>query len=369
MHSGDTEHRSIWLEDDGWSVGIIDQTRLPQSFETIRLTTLDEAAAAISGMQVRGAPLIGVTAAYGLALALLRNPDDEALDAARRALLATRPTAVNLRWAVDRVTAITRPLPPTDRARAAYEEAERLAEADVEVNRRIGEAGLALLGDAASSRGEGRLEVLTHCNAGRLATVDLGTATAPLYLAHEEGMELHVWVSETRPRNQGAALTAWELGRAGIPHTVVVDGAGAHLMARGHVDLCIVGADRVAANGDVVNKIGTYAKALAARDNGVPFYVGAPLSTLDRALPEGGAIPIEERSPDEVTHIRGRTSGGSVVRVELTPPGTRASNPAFDLTPARLVTGLITEVGVVPASSAGVDSLPWSEPTGRPELP
>ncbi len=365
MRSGDTEHRSIWLESDGWSVGIIDQTRLPEAFETSRLTTLEETAAAISRMQVRGAPLIGVTAAYGLALSLRRDPGDEALDTARRTLLATRPTAVNLRWAVDRVTAVTLPLPPEERARAAYGEAARLAEADVEVNRRIGEEGLTLLRNAASNGGEGPVQVLTHCNAGRLATVDLGTATAPLYLAHEEGVELHVWVSETRPRNQGAALTAWELGRAGIAHTVLVDSAGSYLMAQGRVDLCIVGADRVAANGDVANKIGTYPKALAARDNGVPIYVAAPLSTIDRTLADGGAIPIEERNPDEVTHVRGRTADGEVALVELTPPGTRAANPALDLTPARLVTGLITQEGLVPASPAGLNSLPWSRATVR----
>lgn len=357
MNVDGTHYRSIWVDEDGWSVRIVDQTALPHAFRIARLTGLEDAARAIETMQVRGAPLIGVTAAYGLALALRSAADDEAAEDARRRLLATRPTAVNLRWAVDRVTQALRDLPPDERTAAAYAEADRLADEDVAVNLRIGEHGLELLRRAADRRGGEPLRVLTHCNTGWLATVDWGTATAPLYRAHEEGLALHVHVSETRPRNQGAALTAWELGKHGIPHTVTVDGAAGHLMSRGLVDLCLVGTDRTTATGDVANKIGTYPMALAARESGVPFYVAAPSSSIDWELDSGGAIPIEERPGDEVAWIRGRTADGRVERVRIVPEGSAVANPAFDVTPARLVSGLVTERGIAPASGRGLSEL------------
>jgi len=362
--------RPIWLEEDRWSVGIIDQTRLPHALETRRLTTAEEAGHAIRAMQVRGAPLIGATAAYGLALALRADPGDSALAAAHAMLLATRPTAVNLRWALDAMRARLAPLPPDAREAAAYGEAARIVEEDVAINRAIGEHGLALFRAAAAAKraagGEGPLRVLTHCNAGWLATCDWGTALAPIYRAHDEGLPLHVWVDETRPRNQGAALTAWELGQHGVPHAVVVDNAGGHLMQRGLVDLCIVGTDRVTAAGDVANKIGTYLKALAADDNGVPFYVALPSPTIDWTLADGMAIPIEERAGREVTHVQGRQPSGEIVEVQVTPDGSEAANPAFDITPARLVTALVTERGTCPASAEGLLGL---FPERRPNRP
>ena len=347
-------YRSIWLDDDGWSVRIIDQTALPVELRVARLTDLEDAAAAISDMLVRGAPLIGATAAYGLALALRADPGDGGLAHAGARLLATRPTAVNLRWAVDRVTAAVRALPPAERAAAAYGEAGRIADEDVERNRRMGEHGVALIREVARREPGRPVNILTHCNAGWLATVDWGTATSPIYLAHEEGLPVHVWVDETRPRNQGAALTAWELGHHAVPHTVVVDNAGGHLMQTGQVDLCLVGTDRTTACGDVVNKIGTYLKALAARDNGVPFYVAAPSSSIDWSLEDGGQVPIEERAGDEVAFVTGPTGDGRVEAVRVVAAGSPVANPAFDVTPARLVTALITERGVTPASRAGL---------------
>jgi len=347
-------YRTIWLEPDGWRVGIIDQTRLPHRFETRRLETLDDAAHAIRAMLVRGAPLIGVAAAYGLALALRRDASDAALEQAGAALLATRPTAVNLRWAVEDLRRRLEALAPRARAAAAYARAGEMADEDVAINRAMGAHGLALMRAAQSKKGGGTLNVLTHCNAGWLATVDWGTALAPVYSAQEAGLAVHVWVDETRPRNQGAFLTAWELAAAGVPHTVVVDNAGGHLMQRGEVDLCLVGTDRTTAAGDVANKIGTYLKALAARDNGVPFYVCLPSPTIDWTLTDGLAIPIEARAGDEVSHISGLTDGEELVRVRLTPRESPAANPAFDVTPARLVTGLITERGVCPASAEGL---------------
>jgi methylthioribose-1-phosphate isomerase len=351
--------RTIWLEPDGATVGIIDQTRLPHELVTVRLSTVDDAAHAIADMLVRGAPLIGATAAYGVALALRRDASDEALDGACRALLATRPTAVNLRWAIEEMRARLRPLAKGERAAAAYRRAAEICEEDVETNRTIGRHGVALIAAAwAAKKRKGAVEVLTHCNAGWLATVDWGTALAPIYAAQEEGIPLHVWVDETRPRNQGASLTAWELGEQGVPHTVIVDNAGGHLMQHGRVDLCITGSDRTTAAGDVANKIGTYLKALAAHDNGVPFYVALPSSTIDWSIEDGVRdIPIEERDPSEVAEIAGRLPDGKSARVRLLPEGSTALNYAFDVTPRRFVTGLITERGVSPASREGLLSL------------
>jgi methylthioribose-1-phosphate isomerase len=350
-------YRSIFLDEDGWSLRIVDQTLLPHDFRTVRLTDLEGAARAIAGMQVRGAPLIGATAAYGLALALRDDASDAVLARAHERLLATRPTAVNLRWALDRVAGAVRSLEPGERAAAAYRVAGEIAEEDVERNRRIGEHGLALIRAAAARSPTRPVEIITHCNAGWLATVDWGTATAPIYLAHDAGVPVHVWVDETRPRNQGASLTAWELGHHGVPHTVIVDNAGGHFMQRGRVDLCLVGTDRTTAKGDVANKVGTYLKALAARDNGVPFYVAAPSSSIDWSLDDGGDVPIEERAAAEVTRVTGRADDGSVASVTVVPPGSPVANPAFDVTPARLVTGIITERGIAEASREGLARL------------
>jgi methylthioribose-1-phosphate isomerase len=348
--------RTIWLEPDGVAVGIIDQTRLPHEFATLRLTTLDEVAHAIRAMLVRGAPLIGATAAYGVALALCRDAADAALDAACRTLLATRPTAVNLRWALDEMRACARPLAKGERVAAAYRRAAAICDEDVAINRAIGEHGLPLIAAAwEEKRKRAPVEVLTHCNAGWLATVDRGTALAPIYAAQDAGIPVHVWVDETRPRNQGASLTAWELGQQGVPHTVIVDNAGGHLMQHGRVDLCITGTDRTTAAGDVANKIGTYLKALAARDNDVKFYVALPASTIDWSIEDGVRdIPIEERDPIEVSEIVGRLADGRSAGVRLLPEGSTAANYAFDVTPARLVTGLITERGVCAASREGL---------------
>jgi len=351
-------HRTIWLGDDGATVEIIDQTRLPHEFAVVSLRTMEDAARAIKTMQVRGAPLIGVTAAYGLALSLRQDASDEALDRAIEHLSAQRPTAINLRWALEEVRAALRNLPREKRLAAAYRRAAEIAEEDVEACRQIGAHGLGIIREIASrKRGGEPVNILTHCNAGWLACVDWGTATSPIYQAHDADIPVHVWVDETRPRNQGAALTAFELGGHGVPHTIVVDNAGGHLMQRGEVDLCIVGADRVTANADVANKIGTYLKALAAHDNGVPFYVALPHSTVDWKLADGFKIPIEQRSEDEVLKMPGRLKDGRVVTVEIAAPGSPAGNPAFDVTPARLVTGLITERGVAPASREGLLAL------------
>jgi methylthioribose-1-phosphate isomerase len=348
-------YRTIWLDDDGQGVVIIDQARLPHTFATVRLDTVDDAADAIRTMKVRGAPLIGVAAAYGLALAVRADPSDAGLDRAYDLLLATRPTAVNLRWALDRVRARLRGADPEARAPLAYAEAAAIGEEDVATCSAIAAHGAALLREVAARKPGGTVNVLTHCNAGWLAAVDGGTALAPVYLAHDAGVPVHVWVDETRPRNQGASLTAWELGAHGVPHTVIADNAGGHLMQHGQVDLCIVGSDRTTSRGDVCNKIGTYLKALAAADNAVLFYVALPHTTIDWTLRDGCAeIPIEERDPEELTRIAGRTDGGEVVTVRLTPEGARAANYAFDVTPARLVTALITERGVCPATEEGL---------------
>ncbi|WP_029008632.1 S-methyl-5-thioribose-1-phosphate isomerase [Azospirillum halopraeferens] len=352
-------YRTIWPAGDGRTVEIIDQTKLPHDFAVARLTGLEEAAHAIRAMLVRGAPLIGATAAYGLALALAEDAGDERLEQASAVLLATRPTAVNLRWALERMRARLAPLPPAERAAAAYAEAAAICDEDVAINRAIGEHGAALIRAAAAAGAPGEpVNVLTHCNAGWLATVDWGTALSPIYAAFEAGIPLHVWVDETRPRNQGASLTAWELNRHGVPHTVIVDNAGGHLMQHGRVDLCIVGTDRTTADGDVCNKIGTYLKALAARDNGVPFYVALPSPTIDWRIGDGvREIPIEERDGTEVSELTGITADGRIETVRVTPDGSPLANPAFDVTPARLVSGLITERGVCAASREGLRAL------------
>ena len=351
-------YRSIWREGGERAVRIFDQTRFPHAFEILRLDSAGAVADAIRSMRTRGAPLIGACGAYGLALALDEDAGDAAMDRAHAMLDATRPTAVNLRWALDRVRAGVRGLPVAERARAAFQLADAICDEDVAINHAIGTHGLQLIREAAARRGDGRVDVLTHCNAGWLATVDWGTATAPIYMAHDLGIDIHVWVDETRPRNQGAALTAWELGRHGVRHTLVSDNSGGHLMQRGLVDLCLVGTDRVTRNGDVCNKIGTYLKALAAADNGVPFHVCLPSPTIDWRVADGIAeIPIEQRDPREVTHIQGRDSKGAIVSVQLSPDGTTARNDAFDVTPARLVTGLVTERGVCAATPAGLATL------------
>src|SRR5688572_30242685 len=351
--------RTIWPSAAGDAVQIIDQTRLPHEFVIARLATLGDAANAILTMLVRGAPLIGATAAWGMWLALRIDASDSGIAHAHATLLATRPTAVNLRWALDRVRAHVTPLATAQRAAAAHKLASAICDEDVELNRGIAATGLPLLRDIAARKAPGQpVNILTHCNAGWLATVDLGTATAPIYTAHDAGIPLHVWVDETRPRNQGASLTAWELLNHGVPHTVIADNAGGHLMQRGDVDLVIVGTDRTTATGDVCNKIGTYLKALAAHDNNVPFYVAAPSPSIDWTLRDGlREIPIEERDARELSHVTGRSENGSVQTVALLPPGSAAANPAFDVTPARLVTGLITERGVCMASAAGLKQL------------
>ena len=350
--------RTIWLAPDGWSVEIIDQTRLPHAFVTLRLGTVAEAAHAIASMQVRGAPLIGATAGYGMALAMRADPSDDGLRAAYDRLMATRPTAVNLRWALDDMKARLSLLAPGDRADAAYARAAEICDEDVAINRAIGGYGLGLIETARQRKGGETVNILTHCNAGWLATVDWGTATAPIYMAHDAGIAVHVWVDETRPRNQGASLTAWELGHHGVPHTVIADNVGGHLMQHGLVDLCITGTDRTTATGDVCNKIGTYLKALAAHDNGVPFYVGLPSPTIDWTLQDGVAqIPIEQRDGAEVSQMTGRTADGRIETVTVTPDGSPVANYAFDVTPARLVSGLITERGIAAASRDGLKAL------------
>jgi methylthioribose-1-phosphate isomerase len=347
--------RTIWLARDKRTVEIIDQTRLPHELVIARLEEVEDVARAISTMQVRGAPLIGATAAYGVALGMAEDPSDAGLDMVISRLAATRPTAVNLRWALTEMKRTLVDVPDQHRHAAALIRAGEIAEADVTINQAIGEHGAGLIAKAWRKKGPaGRVDVLTHCNAGWLAAVDWGTALAPIYRAHDDGIPIHVWVDETRPRNQGASLTAWELGQHGVAHTVIVDNAGGHLMREGLVDLCLVGTDRTTAGGDVANKIGTYLKALAARDNDIPFYVALPSPTIDWEIESGSAIPIERRNDREVTHIEGWTEDGQRVSVCLTPPGSPAANYAFDVTPARLVTALITERGTCAASRGGL---------------
>jgi methylthioribose-1-phosphate isomerase len=355
MRISGTHFRTIWMTETG-TVRVIDQSRLPFEFATLDLETLADAAQAIKTMVVRGAPLIGATAAYGMALATRTNPSDSHLAEAARTLQATRPTAINLAWALTRMRRVLAEVQPNERVAVAFQEAAAICDADVEQCRSIGVHGLEIIRALAETAG-GKLNILTHCNAGWLACVDWGTALAPVYMAHDAGIPVHVWVDETRPRNQGAALTAFELGAHGVPHTVIADNLGGHLMQEAQVDVVIVGSDRTTAGGDVCNKVGTYLKALAARDNAVPFYAALPVSTIDWSLEAGSAIPIEERSPEEVTHITGRSSSGRMETVRLVPERSPALNLAFDVTPARLVTGLITERGICSASRAGLQRL------------
>lgn len=350
-------YRSIWPNEDGHSVEIIDQTRLPYEFATLRLSAMEDAAHAIRSMQVRGAPLIGATAAYGVALAMIHDPSNVNLLNALDVLGATRPTAVNLRWALNEMRGLLEPLDEDARGQAAWAHARGISDEDVQINKKIGENGVALIHEIADRKPGRRVNVLTHCNAGWLATVDWGTATAPIYMAHDEGVDIHVWVDETRPRNQGT-LTAWELSQHGVSHSYIADNAGGHLMQHGMVDIVITGTDRVTADGDVANKIGTYLKALAAHDNDVPFYVALPSPTIDWTLKDGLAeIPIEERDPAEVETVTGRTRDGGVATVTVTPLGSHAVNPAFDITPSRLVTGFITDHGIASAGTGGLRAL------------
>ena len=351
--------RTIWLASDGQAVEIIDQTKLPHALEVARLTNLAEAAHAIKAMLVRGAPLIGATAGYGMWLAMRADASDTGLSKAYETLYATRPTAVNLRWALDAACDRLSVLKPGERAGAALALAKEICEEDVAINRGIGAAGLPVIEKLAAGKPKGApVNILTHCNAGWLATVDWGTATAPIYMAHDAGIPVHVWVDETRPRNQGASLTAWELGNHGVPHTVIVDNAGGHYMQHSQVDMVITGTDRTTAGGDVCNKIGTYLKALAAKDNGVPFYVGLPSPTIDWTIEDGVRdVPIEERSADEVKRMTGRLDNGSIATVLITPEDSPAANPAFDVTPSRLITGLVTERGIAEPSVEGLLAL------------
>jgi methylthioribose-1-phosphate isomerase len=349
-------YRSIWpIGDDAF--GIIDQARLPHEFVTLTLRSAEDAAGVIKSMQTRGAPLIGAVGAYGLALAMRDDASDENLTRVHDMLAETRPTAINLRWALGRMRDALLNRPRIERAALAWKEAGAIADEDEAMSRAIGGHGLAIIRDIAAKKPGKTVNILTHCNAGWLATVDYGTALAPIYLAHDASIPLHVWVDETRPRNQGASLTAFELGSHGVAHTILADNAGGHYMQAGQVDLVIVGTDRVTANGDVANKIGTYLKALAAKDNNVPFYVALPSSTIDWTLASGRDIPIEERSQDEVLKMTGRTQDGSLATVAIAAPGSSAANPGFDVTPARLVTGFITERGPCAATPEGLRSL------------
>lgn len=354
---GGEDFRTIWVSETGDAVCIIDQTKLPHRVVVAELKTLDDAVRAIADMLVRGAPLIGATAAFGIVLGMQVSPDDQALENACRQLLAARPTAVNLRWAVDRMRESLLPLSAAQRLESGWSAAQAIVEEDVEICRAIGEHGLSIIEAISADKNGEPVNILTHCNAGWLATIDWGTATSPIYQAHQKGIDLHVWVDETRPRYQGAALTAFELGQEGIAHTVITDNAGGNLMQQGRVDMCLVGTDRTTAAGDVCNKIGTYLKALAAKDCGVPFYVALPGPTIDWRLKNGRDIPIEERSADEVRWVAGRTPEGGIAMVDVVAEGSAISNPAFDVTPARLVTGLITERGIAEASEAGLGAL------------
>jgi len=344
-HADPAAYRALRRPAGAHFIEVLDQRALPHAEVMVKIADADKAALAIRKMWVRGAPLIGAVGAYGFALALMHDASDDALRSAHAALDATRPTAINLRWALDRVKRVVTPLPPSQRADAAWQEADAIVAQDMEINHGIGLHGLELLREVPRRR-SGPINVMTHCNAGALATCGWGTATAPMFLAHAEGLPIHVYVSETRPRLQGANLTAWEMQRRGVPFTLFVDSASGLLMRRGDIDMVIVGTDRVARNGDVCNKIGTYDKALAARDNGVPFYVALPSPTIDWSLASGDQIPIESRSADEVLTATGRDEYGQTGRVAIAPAGTRAVNFAFDVTPARLVSGLITERGV-----------------------
>ena len=359
MKVEETAYRTIWLADDGWRIRIIDQTRLPHEFVILDLETVDQVAEAIKSMRVRGAPLIGATAAYGVAVAMQHSPKTDNLESSIELLASTRPTAVNLHWALEDMRRLLIPVANEERKVMAYRRAAEICDEDVEINRLIGAHAKPLIEKIAKTKRDGEpVNVLTHCNAGWLATVDWGTATSPIYQAHNAGIPVHIWVDETRPRNQGASLTAWELGHHGVPYTVIADNAGGHLMQHGEVDLCITGTDRTTASGDVANKIGTYLKALAADDNDVPFYVALPSPTIDWELDDGLAeIPIEERNSAEVTEMTGLTAAGRIETISIVPDGSIAANPAFDVTPARLVTGLVTERGIAEPSREGLSSL------------
>jgi len=348
MFVNNTHYRTIWPNSSSRMVSIIDQTKLPFCFQIVQIDSVEKMIHAISTMQVRGAPLIGASAAYGVALAMINKVDDAYLWLAAKQLIASRPTAVNLAWAVNRMVAHLTTIAPAERLHVAWQEAAKIADEDVEQNKMIGQHGLTLIQRLHQHK---TFNILTHCNAGWLATVDFGTALSPIYAAHDAGLAIHVWVDETRPRNQGASLTAWELGQHGVPHTVISDNAGGHLMQQGQVDMVIVGADRVAVNGDVCNKIGTYLKALAAYDNQIPFYAAVPSPTIDAELAHGDNIEIEERHQDEVAYMQGHTADGSVQTIRVMPAESKAANPAFDVTPARLVTGIITEKGVFTPSN------------------
>jgi len=351
--------RTIWLAEDGRAVEVIDQTRLPHEFAIVTLETLDDGANAISNMLVRGAPLIGAAAAYGICLAMREDASDTGLDDAYEVLAATRPTGANLRRALDDICHLLRPLSPAKRLVAAYRRAAEICDEDVAINESIGEHGLRIINELWVGKDAGEsVNILTHCNAGWLATVDKGTALAPVYRAHDSGIPVHVWVDETRPRNQGASLTAWELNNHGVPYTVVADNVGGHLMQHGMVDICLVGSDRTTASGDVCNKIGTYLKGLAAKENGVPFYVALPSPSIDWTIEDGlRDVPIEQRNPAELSTIAGKDEKGEMVTVSILPEGTPVANYSFDVTPARYVTGLITENGVCSSSREGLRGL------------
>ncbi|MCW2310938.1 S-methyl-5-thioribose-1-phosphate isomerase [Rhodoferax antarcticus] len=355
--------RTVWLNADA-QVEVIDQRFLPHELKTAVLPDVASFERAIREMWIRGAPLIGVVAAYGLAVAMRHDSSDTSLLAAQRTLLATRPTAVNLQWGLARMVADLLPRPPQDRVQAAFALAAHMADEDVSMNHQLGLHGLALIREVARRKPGQRIHILTHCNAGWLATVDWGTATSAIYQAYNEGIDVHVWVDETRPRNQGASLTAWELGQHGVPHTLIVDNAGGHLMQHGQVDMCIVGTDRVTARGDVCNKIGTYLKALAAHDNNVPFYVAMPSPTLDLSVHDGvREIPIEDRAGEEISHMTGLDAHGYLSTVQISPTGTPTNtNPGFDVTPARLVTALITDRGLCAATPAAIAALFGPQP-------
>ena len=366
MRVAGTEYRSIWIDQATGDLRIIDQTKLPHRFEIRSIVDVSSAAEAIRTMRVRGAPLIGATAAHAMALALESDPRDESCERARRELLATRPTAINLRWALDRVCRAISQSALDARASIARSEAIAICDEDVAGCEAIGEHGLRILEDLAAPKAGESLQILTHCNAGWLATVDWGTALAPIYKAHAAGLSVHVWVDETRPRNQGARLTAFELREQGIPHTVIVDNAGGHLMQRGLIDAVFVGSDRTTASGDVCNKIGTYLKALAAEANGVPFYVALPRSSIDWSIEDGlEEIPIEEREASEVRELMGLDESGEEASVSLFPASSPTANPAFDVTPARYVTGLVTEFGLYGADRDSLAKLQL-EPTLQP---
>jgi len=346
--------RTIWFEDN--KVKIIDQTKLPHQFIIKDLKTVKDAINAIKVMEVRGAPLIGGTAAYGIVLAIIEKNDLSFINQAAEDLINSRPTAINLKWAVDRMMKKIKGVNSKEILSLAINEAKAICEEDVGFCKSIGEHGLKII-EAIYQKKKDTVNILTHCNAGWLATIDWGTATSPIYHAHQKGIKVHVWVDETRPRNQGANLTSYELNEEGVPNTIIADNTGGILMQRGQVDMCIVGTDRTLANGDVCNKIGTYLKALAAKDNNVPFYVALPSSTIDWKIKEAKDIPIEERNSEELSHIEGVNKKGEIEKFLIYPKKSKAMNLAFDITPAKYVTGLITERGICDASKEGLQKL------------